>query len=66
MKLYAWRPNDISDLTSPLVLQAMDWKLLDHLVLSEDEAKASSIIDRRYREMVDVYQRYKEAYGPCA
>lgn len=62
MKLYAWRPNDQADLTSPLFLERIDWKLLDHLVYSPDEAQASSLVPRRYREMVATYEQYREEY----
>lgn len=65
MKLYAWRPNDEADLTSPAVLEALNWELLDHLVFDEDEAKAAALVERRYREMVDVYRLFREEYGPC-
>lgn len=63
MKLYAWRPNDISDLTSPQVLERMDWALLDKLVHDNDEARASALVERRYQEMVGIYEQYKEAYA---
>lgn len=65
MKLYAWRPNDIADLTSPSFLEKLDWNLLDQLVHDKNEAQASALSMRRYREMVDTYERYREEYRPC-
>lgn len=63
MKLYAWRSNDEEDITSEAVLGNIDWTLLDYLVRSEDEAKASALSERRYREMVFIYERYAEKYA---
>lgn len=62
MKLYAWRQNDIADLTSPNFLGKLDWDLLDHLVNDPDEAQASALSERRFREMRDLYKQYREAY----
>lgn len=62
MKLYAWRPNDIADLTNDLVLNALDWGQLEKLVYDKDEAKASCLSDRRYREMVATFEIFKRAY----
>lgn len=64
MKLYAWRPNDVTDLTSPAVIKSLNWELLDHLVFDDDEAKASALVERRYQEMVSIYLHYREAYRP--
>lgn len=60
MKLYAWRPNDISDLESPETLRRINWERLDYLVYSEDEARASVLTPARYEEMVGLYEQYKE------
>lgn len=62
MKLYAWRPNDITDLSNNRVLSAIDWTQLDYLVYDDDEAKASCLSERRYREMLAIYERYKEEH----
>lgn len=62
MKLYAWRPNDISDLTSPAVLESIDWDLLSRLVHDDDEARASALFERRYREMVSTYEDYERRW----
>lgn len=59
MKLYAGRPNDLQDIESVVANNALDWELLEHLVFDEDEAKAATNIERRYREMVDAYKRLK-------
>lgn len=58
MKLYAWRPNDIADLTSADFLAKVDWKQLDYLVMDAGEARASCLSDRRYNEMLATYRRY--------
>lgn len=62
MKLYAWRPNDISDLTSTHFLNAVDWGLLHDLVYSDEEAHASALSERRWREMTATYKEYEEAW----
>lgn len=62
MKLYAGRPNDLQDIESVVANNALDWELLEHLVFDEDEAKAATNIERRYREMVDAYRRFKEEW----
>ena len=57
MKLYSWRKQDQIDLTSPEMLAALDFDLLNHLVHDEGEAKASSLTSLTYRKMVEVYER---------
>lgn len=42
MKLYAWRPNDISDLTSKEFLDRVDWDILHRLIFDPEEARAFS------------------------
>lgn len=63
MKLYAWRPNDISDLTNEAFLSRVDWGRLDYLVFDPNEAHASCLSERRYLEMVATYKRYVVQYG---
>lgn len=65
MKLFACRPPDIADLASPKTLAALDWDLLEHLVRDEDEARSSVLSERRYREMVAAYERYRGEHAPC-
>lgn len=60
MKLYAQRPNDMQDIESAAAKGLIDWELLDKLVMDPDEAAASALSPRRYREMVDAYARFKE------
>ncbi|MDM8300284.1 DUF6036 family nucleotidyltransferase [Collinsella tanakaei] len=62
MKLYAWRPNDIADLTNPSFLQQIDWDMLEHLVFNDHEAKASCLSERRYLEMVATYRQYARTW----
>ena len=63
MKLYGWRPNDQQDLESPAMLDAIDWDKLDRLVRDPDEAAASALSPRRYREMVGIYEDYARRHG---
>lgn len=63
MKLYAERPNDLQDIDSAVDKGGVDWKLLERLVYDPNEAKASCLAPRRYKEMVDAYERYKKRHG---
>ncbi len=62
MKLYAQRPNDLQDIRSAAQRNLIDWDVLEHLVYDKDEAKASNIVVRRYSEMVDAFNKFKEEY----
>ena len=62
MKLYAWRPNDVSDLTNEAFLARVDWGLLEYLVLDPDEAHASCLSERRYQEMLATYKQFVGRY----
>lgn len=62
MKLYAQRPNDIQDVESAAKADLINWDLLEYLVYNDDEARASTNIERRYNEMVDAFERFKEAW----
>lgn len=61
MKLYADRPSDRIDVESAVRRGAISLDKLDQLVYGEDEAAASALSDRRYREMIWSYERMKEA-----
>ena len=63
MKLYGWRPNDQEDLESAPFLSRLDWNLLDKLVYDPDEARASALSQRRYDEMVAIYDNYAKRHG---
>ncbi len=63
MKLYAERPQDIQDLDSASASGQIDWALLERLVYDPDEAQASALSERRYREMVGAYQRFRGRTG---
>lgn len=63
MKLYGWRPNDQVDLENPAFLERVDWDALDNLVYNPDEARASALSDRRYKEMVSTYEEYSRRNG---
>lgn len=64
MKLYACRGNDVADLTSEAFAAKVDMDLLEHLVMSPDEAAASRIADPEddfvLREMRDMFERYRK------
>lgn len=62
MKLYAQRPNDVQDIKSAAEADLIDWDLLEHLVYDNNEAKAAMNIERRYKEMVDAFERFKEVW----
>ena len=66
MKLYGWRPNDRQDLESLVSLGALDWGRLDRLVYDPDEAMASALSPRRYREMVATYEDFAGSHGHAA
>ncbi len=63
MKLYAERPNDIQDIDAAANKGLVDWELLESLVYSPDEAAASALVERRYKEMASAYERFKERHG---
>lgn len=62
MKLYAWRPNDVADITSPSVLEAIDWGVLERLIYDPMEAQASCLSERRYQELVATFEQYRKAW----
>lgn len=63
-KLYSPRDTDRQDLLSPNVLNNLDWERLKHLALDENEAKASALNDKRYRDFLYDYNEYVRSYGP--
>lgn len=62
MKLYAWRSKDVDDLTSDGTLSNIDWNLLDYLVTSDNEARASVLSDMTYQTLLYRYQEYADMY----
>lgn len=63
-KLYSSRDTDRQDLISENVLKNLDWDRLKHLALDENEARASALNERRYRDFLYDYQEYAGRYGP--
>lgn len=63
-KLYSYRDTDYVDITSPTVLDSVDWDLLHHLATSEDEAKQSALNDRLYREFLGHFYEYEGRFRP--
>ena len=61
-KLYGLRDPDIEDITGEAVLVNINWKLLEKLVYDKDEAPASALSERRYKEMVRAFEEYKAEY----
>ena len=64
-KLYSFRDKDQADITSPAVLEALDWERLHHLATAEDEAKLNAINEFRYREFLDSFCDYERRFRPC-
>jgi hypothetical protein len=64
-KLYSARPSDRQDVIDPGVLNALDWEVLEHLALAEDEARASALNDRSYAEFKASYDEYVRRFRPC-
>lgn len=62
MKLYAWRQNDIADLTSERFVQSINWALLRALVYDPNEARASVLSERRWREMAAIFEQYESRW----
>ncbi len=60
MKLYAFRPNDLQDLESIANNNLLDWDMLEYLIYDNNEAKASALSERSYKEMVHSYEIFKE------
>ena len=62
MKLYAWRDTDIDNLCNPTFASQLDWDLLEHLVYKEAPLSRAADIDkdRRYQEMINTYEHYKD------
>jgi transglutaminase-like putative cysteine protease len=63
-KLYSFRAADRQDLISDAVLRELDWDLLAHLALDENEAKASALNERAYQDFLYDYGQYVRMYGP--
>lgn len=64
-KLYSDRDTDRQDVISTDVLAMLDWDKLEHLATDEDEAKASALNDRSYRQFRANYDEYAKRYRPC-
>lgn len=64
MKLYRWSESDISDITNRVLLDALDWNVLEHLVYGKDEARLSIISEESnsYRELVHRFEQYKSSF----
>lgn len=64
-KLYASRPQDIRDITDERVRLSIDWARLEQLALSEDEAAASALNERAYKDFLHSYFEFVERWKPC-
>lgn len=64
-KLYSYRPTDREDITSPTVVNAIDWEKLRFLATSEGEAKASALNETRYKEFLYSFEEYERRFRPC-
>ena len=63
-KLFSSRPKDRQDLVSEEVLRGIDWDVLRHLALDDDEIKASVLNERIYQDFLHDYSEYVRRYGP--
>lgn len=61
-KLSSQRAVDASDVRRPEVLAALDW---DRLAEVTADMADSTLVERRYRQMLDNYDSYRMEYGPC-
>ncbi len=60
MKLYSMRPNDIQDIDNAADKKLIDWDFLENLVYNKDEARASILSEKRYKEMIQAFENYKK------
>ena len=63
-KLFAYRDNDLVDIESPDVLNAIDWDKLERLAEDDDEVFRNILSDRNYDEFRFFYKKYMEEYRP--
>lgn len=61
-KLNAGREVDICDITTPEILNALNWNKLEELATSDNELKASIMNSRQYSEFYHTYQEYVQRY----
>lgn len=64
-KLCSVRDTDRADIDSASIREHLNWKQLDYLAHSPDEAKASALNDDRYAEFLIRYNDYKDRWKPC-
>lgn len=64
-KLYSHRDTDHMDITSPDVVNLLDWDLLHRLATADDEAKSSALNERSYKEFLDSFYDYERRFRPC-
>lgn len=64
-KLCSNRDTDLHDIELPSVREHINWNLLEHLALDENEAHASALNDRCYEEFLFHYRNYAERWKPC-
>ena len=65
-KLCSDRDMDRQDIINDQVLRRLNWDLLEHLALAEDEAQASAMNERAYLDFLDNCHEYVRRYRPCA
>ena len=64
-KLCASRAEDKEDIISPNVINSIDWNLLEHLAIDDNELKAASLNERNYNDFLYDYKEYVGRYRPC-
>jgi len=62
-KLYSIRDDDLTDIEN--VVQNIDWDLLEHLAVDEDEIKKSLLSDRGYMNFEANYEIFERRFRPC-
>ena len=61
-KLHSERDVDAHDVRRPEVLEMLDWARLAEVV---DDMRGSEMNDRRYRQFLHNYEKYKQECEPC-
>lgn len=64
-KLYSERESDRQDILTPEVLEAINWDVLEHLVLDEEEAQNYAFFPSEYPTLIENYEEYVRRCRPC-
>lgn len=61
-KLYSYRDSDYADISSPTVVNNINWELLHYLATSDEEAHASSMNEQCYQFFLQNYYEYERRF----